>query len=200
MRAGTLPENTRPIKHLAFVWTWPAANHPSLKINLKKDLFLCGPCGKGGKAWALAAFLACLDPGDKPGVTAWLRERGLLDGSTNGSDTLRSATREKKRIAEFYYSADLRKVRLEPGDNDKPKMFVWEHREGDTWKPGDGGKVKLLYVNKIFSTPISLIMPWALRAKRSVIWRENWVSPDSPTKIWGIGMQETRGPENRSVA
>jgi putative DNA primase/helicase len=125
-------------------------HHPSLQINAKKNVWLCGPCGTGGNAWQLAAFIAGLDPSDKPGVTAWLRERGLLDGSTNGSGTPRRAKRERKRVAEFYYSADLRKVRLEPGDNGKPKMFVWEHRGGDTWKPGDGGKLKPLYANKIF--------------------------------------------------
>ncbi len=124
--------------------------HPSLKINLNKDMFLCGPCGKGGKAWALAAFLGRLDPDDKPAVSAWLRERGLLDGSTGGNSSHRTALSEKRRVAEFNYSDDLRKVRLEPGENGKSKMFVWEHREGDTWKPGDGGKNKPLYVNQIF--------------------------------------------------
>ena len=109
--------------------------HPSLKINLHKDVFLCGPCGKGGKAWALAAFLGRLDPGDKPGVTAWLREHDLLDVSTSANRTHPTAQSEKRRVAEFYYSADLRKVRLEPGENGKSKMFVWEHCEGGSGNP-----------------------------------------------------------------
>jgi CHC2 zinc finger len=124
--------------------------HPSLQINDEKNVWMCGPCGASGNAWQLAAFLARLDPNNKPGVTTWLRERGLLDGRTNGNGTRRTAQSEKRRVAEFYYSADLRKVRLEPGENGKSKMFVWEHREGDKWKSGDGGKHKPLYVNQTF--------------------------------------------------
>jgi hypothetical protein len=125
--------------------------HPSLKINLIKDVFLCGPCGKGGTAWGLAAFLGNFDPSDKPAVIAWLRERGLLDVATSGNGTHRTAQGEKMRPTEFYYSAELRKVRLEPGVNGKAKTFVWEHREGDIWKSGDGGNDKPLYANKVFS-------------------------------------------------
>ena len=99
--------------------------------------------------WALAAFIAGLDPGDKPGVTAWLRARHLLNDSTNGSGTPRSAQCEKRCVAEFQYSADLRKVRLEPGDNGKSKMFVWEHLENGVWVTGAGNQPKPLYMNNV---------------------------------------------------
>lgn len=52
--------------------------NPSLKVNPKKNVWMCGPCGKSGGAWALAAFLSGRDPSDKPAITEWLRERGLL--------------------------------------------------------------------------------------------------------------------------
>lgn len=65
---------------------WLCPNHddrsPSLSVNRQKDAWLCGPCGKSGNAWEMAAFLAHRDPKDKPGVTAWLREHGLR--SNNG--------------------------------------------------------------------------------------------------------------------
>ena len=46
---------------------------PSLKINDSKDVWMCGPCDKKGKAWALVAFLAGCDPSDKEAVAGWLR-------------------------------------------------------------------------------------------------------------------------------
>jgi len=45
---------------------------------------MCGPCSAGGTAWALAAFLAGLDPSDKAGLTSWLKERGLIGTRDNG--------------------------------------------------------------------------------------------------------------------
>ena len=57
--------------------------HASLKINNKKDLFLEAICGAKGKAWALAAFLAGVEPTDKKAVTAWLREHSLLGGANH---------------------------------------------------------------------------------------------------------------------
>jgi hypothetical protein len=41
---------------------------------------MCGPCGVGGTPWQLAAFLGKVGADDKPAVTAWLRECGLLNG------------------------------------------------------------------------------------------------------------------------
>ena len=58
--------------------------HPSLGINQEKDTWFCGPSGSGGNAWELAAFLAGLAPANKHGITAWLRQHGLLNDNGNG--------------------------------------------------------------------------------------------------------------------
>jgi 5S rRNA maturation endonuclease (ribonuclease M5) len=52
--------------------------HPSLSINVAKNVWMCGPCNASGTAWALAAFIAQLEPSDKPGLTTWLGTHGLL--------------------------------------------------------------------------------------------------------------------------
>lgn len=52
--------------------------HPSLKINARKNVWLCGPCGASGNAWKLAAFLTGCDPNERQTITNWLREKGLL--------------------------------------------------------------------------------------------------------------------------
>jgi len=85
--------------------------NPSLSINKEKNCWLCGPCGKSGNAWELAAFLAGLDPNDKPGITDWLREHGLLNGTDD----------RKKIIATYDYTdtddkLHYQKVRYEPKD------------------------------------------------------------------------------------
>lgn len=83
--------------------------HPSLSLNTEKDVFLCGPCGAGGTAWQLAAFLAGVDPGDKDGVKEWLTERGLFNST------------ERRILAEYRYDDETGAhlfdvVRFEPKD------------------------------------------------------------------------------------
>jgi len=141
---------------------------------VRKNVFLCGPCGKSGNAWRLAAFLAKEDPQNKRAVARWLTERGLLDPrgreNENGNgnehangnghakhDSSRPSKQSKAdfaRVAEFSYGPDLRKVRWERPSEDagaKPeKTFRWEHRSGEKWAPGDGGLQKPLYANAIF--------------------------------------------------
>ena len=140
---------------------------PSVKINTVKDVWIDGPCGKDGNAWELAAFFIDCDPNDKKTIAAALRERGLLgssdsdaNGSRNGHKTARgikgatSHSEPAAKVAEFYYTPDLRKVRLEwrsqNGEKKPQKTFVWEHREGDNWIKGQGGLEVPLYCNKSF--------------------------------------------------
>jgi hypothetical protein len=59
--------------------------HPSLSINPDKNCWLCGPCGKSGNAWALAALISINDPKNRKAVLAWLHDHGLLNGN-NGRE------------------------------------------------------------------------------------------------------------------
>jgi hypothetical protein len=123
--------------------------HPSFKVNAKKNAWGCFVCGIGGTPWQLAAFLAGLDPSDKVGVTAWLREHGQLNGASGNNS--RRSTSEQRRVAEFYYTPGLRKVRIEPARDGSSKEFVWEHRTSDSWERCHGCKhEKPLYTNRIF--------------------------------------------------
>ena len=58
-------------------------HRPSLQINCKKDVFLCGPCNIKGTAWRLASLFAGVAPSDTPRVREWLIEHGLSDESRN---------------------------------------------------------------------------------------------------------------------
>lgn len=70
-----------PMKRAGTELLWRCPNHedqhPSLSINPKKDVFMCGPCGASGTAWHLAAFLSGHDPADRDAVKAWLYEHGF---------------------------------------------------------------------------------------------------------------------------
>jgi putative DNA primase/helicase len=102
--------------------------HPSLKINPKKDVFMCAPCGAQGKAWVLAAFLAGVDAGNKEAVKSWLERQGLLSGA-------REIVREI--VAVYSYTDEdgellFQTVRYAPKsfrarrpDPDKPGEWVW---------------------------------------------------------------------------
>jgi AAA domain len=132
--------------------------HPSLKINRKKNTWACFVCGVSGTAWALAAFISGCDPSDKPGVTKWLRERGLL--SENGSGRI---AEEFHEVATFYYTPTLRKVRLEtaPINGDKPaKNFQFQRFENGKWIPGAGDQPKPLYMNQLMREADTL--EWAV--------------------------------------
>jgi len=115
--------------------------HPSLKINAKKDVFLCGPCGAKGKAWALAAFIAGVNPSDKQVVRAWLAEKGLLSKRGRKSETKTDG--RGPVVATFVHEdADghpvCRKLRHEPGANGKEKDYTWQSYENGEWKDGLG--------------------------------------------------------------
>ncbi len=51
--------------------------HPSLLINIRKNVWMCGPCNAAGTAWALAAFCATLPSGNTKEVARWLHNHNL---------------------------------------------------------------------------------------------------------------------------
>jgi hypothetical protein len=107
--------------------------HPSLKINTKKNTWACFVCNVSGTAWALAAFIARLDPGNKPAVGAWLQERGLLNGKR---PKVPHGRRELVAIYEYRDSQGkpvARKLRFEPGTDGRPKSFAWQRWEDGAW-------------------------------------------------------------------
>lgn len=125
-------------------------SHPSLKINEKKDKWICGPCNKSGGAYTLAAFLGRLDPCEKRAVMKALTDRGLV---YEKMERVKKEPQQFYPVKEFYYTPVLRNVRFEtkPTDKSKPeKKFQWQHLEGDSWEPGAGGMLKPLYVNERF--------------------------------------------------
>lgn len=77
-----------PVKHSGAELLWRCPNHedehPSLSVNPKKNVWMCGPCGASGNAWQLAAFLAKLSADDKPAVRKWLADHGLLSKRSSG--------------------------------------------------------------------------------------------------------------------
>ena len=110
-------------------------HHPSLAVNEKKNLWMCGPCGAKGNAWQLAAFLNCFDRSDEDSVNAWLREHHLLAGSNNNGRPV--------IVKEYVYQNSdghpaLKILRYEPKDF---RQQVWD---GTSWY-WKGQKPKLLY-------------------------------------------------------
>lgn len=127
--------------------------HPSLKINPRKNVFLCGPCAASGGAWGFAAWLARVGANEKKAVGAWLREHGFeqaKEPATKKEKPERSAFRE---VAFYNYTPVLRNVRFEAPakEGEKPeKTFQFQHFEKGVWKPGGAGMPKPLYVNQCF--------------------------------------------------
>jgi hypothetical protein len=121
-------------------------SNPSLKINTHKNCWLCAPCGKSGNPWQLAAFFAGLDPNEKEGVKAFLKEHGLL----NGKRPRKEGKERGPCLAEYVYSDAsrnrvARKRRYEPGPDGKKKEFDWQRWENGKWIDGLAGLKTPLY-------------------------------------------------------
>ncbi len=111
--------------------------HPSLKINFRKNVWACFPCGAGGTAWQLAAFLAGLDAGDKRGVSTWLRGQGLLRNDSK-SDVSRI-------LAEYDYRDESGKL-LYQVVRYEPKGFRQRQPDGvGGWRWNLDGVRRVLY-------------------------------------------------------
>ena len=139
-----------PTKRAGAECLWHCPNHEdrheSLSVNPKKNVFLCAPCNARGTAWQLAAFLARLDPADKPGVKTWLKERSLL----NGRQTPKAGKERGQCVAEYAYSDATgnpvaRKLRFEPGADGRKKGFAWQRWEDGAWIDGLAGLKTPLY-------------------------------------------------------
>lgn len=133
--------------------------HPSLSINSAKDCWACFPCGAKGKAWALVAFFAGVEPSDKEAVKSWLRERGLLKGAKRKP----KAGERGPCVATYSYTDPsgnpiARKLRFEPGADGRPKDFAWERFEVGKWVSGLGGLRLPLYRLKEIASERSVIL------------------------------------------
>jgi len=87
-------------------------DHPSLKINQRKNVWMCGPCGASGNAWQLAAFIGGLAPNDKVGITSFLRMHGC-SSRQNGRRpviTIGDLALDKSLPEEFLRSLGLENI------------------------------------------------------------------------------------------
>jgi hypothetical protein len=82
-QAAVLLGGKRSGRELLFQCPCHDDQHPSLSINPEKNCWLCGPCGKSGNAWELAAFISGNDPDNRKAVSTWLRDRKLLNGKNS---------------------------------------------------------------------------------------------------------------------
>ena len=119
-------------------------HNPSLAINGKKDVWMCGPCNRGGTPWELAAFLNGFDPSDKSSVMTWLQEHHLLNG---GQSVIASES--------IYQNPDgsnaLKVIRYDP------KGFSQQRWDGSAWDQ-KGDKPKLLYhLPELLAAPDRLV-------------------------------------------
>jgi hypothetical protein len=153
-----------PTKRSRAELLWHCPNHQdaheSLSLNPTKNVFLCAPCGAAGTPWQLAAFLGHLDPSDKPAVTAWLKDHGLLNGD---ADPPKEATNRRGSCVATYVYRDAtgnvaRKLRFEPGANGRKKEFAWQRWEDGAWVDGLAGlKLPLYRLPEIQSEAIVIL-------------------------------------------
>jgi hypothetical protein len=82
--------------------------HPSLSINATRDVWMCGPCGVGGTAWQLAAFLAGVEPSNKHGVLEWLKQpAGRRREDPSNDRELSAHRRDSKSIRPFRLAVSV---------------------------------------------------------------------------------------------
>lgn len=117
-RAAGLGNGVKKGGELFFKAPYRDDRNPSLRIHPAKDLWKDDPSGLGGDAWALAAAIAGISPDEKVTVLAWLRDRGLLNASSNGNG---NGVTAKKIVAQYQYhdeSSNLlcEVVRYQPKD------------------------------------------------------------------------------------
>jgi hypothetical protein len=114
---------------------------PSLFVNLKRNVWMCGPCGAKGTPWQLAAHCAGVQPSDKPAVLAWLTEHGL----TPGNGTKPNSTPATSRIVATYPYTDEAGKLLYEAVRYEPKDFKQRRPEGNGWTWRLNGVRRVLY-------------------------------------------------------
>src|SRR5262245_59904513 len=119
-RAGELTFGRQVGKEHLYTCPRHHDQHPSLSINARKNVWLCGPCGKGGSAWELEAFILGVDPNDKQTITAWLKDKCLLESNGNG-----------RRIIAIYDYRDEKGNLLYQGIRYAPKDFRQRRPDGN---------------------------------------------------------------------
>jgi len=119
--------------------------HPSLKVNTRKDTWACFVCGASGTAWALAAFVSRVEPGDKQAVKVWLQGRGLVNGKSEQVDA-GGPKKSKRMIVATYDYADEKGTLLHCKDRWEPKGFSQRRPDGNGGWIGDlKGVRRVLY-------------------------------------------------------
>ncbi len=115
-------------------------HNPSLAVNSKKDVWMCGPCNKGGTPWELAAFLAGFDPSDKSSVMVWLQDHGLLEAKAEGREFVCGYVYEDESRKSLYR---VERYRVPPPKN---KTFTLSRPDGNGgWTPGVEGIRRVPY-------------------------------------------------------
>jgi hypothetical protein len=124
-----------------------------------------GVGGKGG--WSLAAFVAGVSPDNKPAVTAWLREHGLLLEKRKAAHGTAKQQRGEILREHVYTDADgnplAKKIRWgshDPQQDARLKHFSWQRWEGEKWVNGldEGGQRGL----PLYRLPQIKDSPWVL--------------------------------------
>ncbi len=128
-RAATVADGIRSGREILFKCPCHDDRHPSLSINPEKNCWLCGPCGKSGNAWELAAFISGNDPDNRKAVSTWLHDRGLLNGKNNW-----------EFVCDYVYRSEngdplyrVKRYKTKTG-----KTFIQERADGGRWIGGEG--------------------------------------------------------------
>lgn len=137
LQAAKLQPGRRSGDELLFTCPRHDDKHPSLTINISKNVWMCGPCGASGTPWALAAFLAKTDPENKTAVMDWLRRHGLVNGDPR---VLRPPSHWKgKPVTAWYSYTDTSGTELYRVARVECQTEKGKHKEFPVWCNGHWG-------------------------------------------------------------
>ncbi len=136
-RAASVADGIRSGREILFTCPCHDDKHPSLSINPEKNCWLCGPCGKSGNAWELAAFISGNDPDNRKAVSTWLHDRGLLNGKSRWEFVCDYVYRSENGDPLFR----VKRYKTQAG-----KAFVQERADGGRWVGGEGCMLRVKLV------------------------------------------------------